>query len=288
MSKKKDLILISIGLALLIILTVSFSYALYSFTGSGTKENVITTGSINVTFSEKNNIKLENRYPETDSEGVNNTDTNSQMTFTVSSNISGDTKVNYALGITDITEGASLTQDYVKIYLKKGNSVATGFTENKGELLSKFKNKYVENAIDSHVLLTDVLSGSEVHTYTLKAWIDENYKLPSAVQSSKYEMLDVDACIKLALTTKLYDSYEDKEKEARGICSGTGDSLGRTFAEEIANNEEVYTEFIQVMLNQNIIKLRDNPVHENKMTSETVTFKIKLYGTSSSIDVKTK
>lgn len=288
MSKKKDLILISIGLALLIILTVSFSYALYSFTGSGTKENVITTGSINVTFSEKNNIKLENRYPETDSEGLNNTDTNSQMTFTVSSNISGDTKVNYALGITDITEGASLTQDYVKIYLKKGNSVAAGFTENKGELLSKFKNKYVENAIDSHVLLTDVLSGSEVHTYTLKAWIDENYKLPSAVQSSKYEMLDVDACIKLALTTKLYDSYEDKEKEARGICSGTGDSLGRTFAEEIANNEEVYTEFIQVMLNQNIIKLRDNPVHENKMTSETVTFKIKLYGTSSSIDVKTK
>ena len=288
MSKKKDLILISIGLALLIILTVSFSYALYSFTGNGTKENVITTGSINVTFSEKNNIKLENRYPETDSEGLNNTDTNSQMTFTVSSNISGDTKVNYALGITDITEGASLTQDYVKIYLKKGNNVAAGFTENKGELLSKFKNKYVENAIDSHVLLTDVLSGSEVHTYTLKAWIDENYKLPSAVQSSKYEMLDVDACIKLALTTNLYDSYEDKEKEARGICSGTGDSLGRTFAEEIANNEEFYTEFIQVMLNQNIIKLRDNPVHENKMTSETVTFKIKLYGTSSSIDVKTK
>lgn len=288
MSKKKDLILISIGLALLIILTVSFSYALYSFTGNGTKENVITTGSINVTFSEKNNIKLENRYPETDSEGLNNTDTNSQMTFTVSSNISGDTKVNYALGITDITEGASLTQDYVKIYLKKGNSVAAGFTENKGELLSKFKNKYVENAIDSHVLLTDVLSGSEVHTYTLKAWIDENYKLPSAVQSSKYEMLDVDACIQLALTTNLYDSYEDKEKEARGICSGTGDSLGRTFAEEIANSEEVYTEFIQVMLNQNIIKLRDNPVHENKMTSETVTFKIKLYGTSSSIDVKTK
>ena len=101
-------------------------------------------------------------------------------------------------------------------------------------------------------------------------------------------MLDVDACIKLALTTNLYDSYEDKEKEARGICSGTGDSLGRTFAEEIANSEEVYTEFIQVMLNQNIIKLRDNPVHENKMISETVTFKIKLYGTSSSIDVKTK
>ena len=49
-----------------------------------------------------------------------------------------------------------------------------------------------------------------------------------------------------------------------------------------------YYPVILKLKNQNIIKLRDNPVHENKMTSETVTFKIKLYGTSSSIDVKTK
>ena len=151
----------------------------YTFTGSGTKENVIQTGHIVITFNDVNNIKLQNRYPETDSEGLANTDTNSQMTFTVTSDITGDTKVNYALGITDIQEGATLTQDYIKIYLKKGNNVAAGFTENKGELISKFKNKYVENAIDSHVLLTDVISGSEVHTYTLKTWIDENYKLPS-------------------------------------------------------------------------------------------------------------
>ena len=151
----------------------------YTFTGSGTKENVIQTGHIVITFNDVNNIKLQNRYPETDSEGLANTDTNSQMTFTVTSDITGSTKVNYALGITDIQEGATLTQDYIKIYLKKGNNVAAGFTENKGELISKFKNKYVENAIDSHVLLTDVISGSEVHTYTLKTWIDENYKLPS-------------------------------------------------------------------------------------------------------------
>ena len=152
---------------------------MYTFTGSGTKENVIQTGHIVITFNDVNNISIQNRYPETDSEGLANTDTNSQMTFTVTSDITGDTKVNYALGITDIQEGATLTQDYIKIYLKKGNSVATGFTENKGELISSFKPLYIENVMTSHVLLTDVISGSEVHTYTLKAWIDENYKLPS-------------------------------------------------------------------------------------------------------------
>ena len=62
-----------------------------------------------------NNISIQNRYPETDSEGLANTDTNSQMTFTVTSDITGSTKVNYALGITDIQEGTTLTQDYIKI-----------------------------------------------------------------------------------------------------------------------------------------------------------------------------
>ena len=152
---------------------------MYTFTGSGTKENVIQTGHIVITFNDVNNISIQNRYPETDSEGLANTDTNSQMTFTVTSDITGSTKVNYALGITDIQEGATLTQDYIKIYLKKGNSVVAGFTENKGELISSFKPLYIENVMTSHVLLTDVISGSEVHTYTLKAWIDENYKLPS-------------------------------------------------------------------------------------------------------------
>ena len=157
---------------------------MYTFTGSGTKENVIQTGHIVITFNDVNNISIQNRYPETDSEGLANTDTNSQMTFTVTSDITGDTKVNYALGITDIQEGRTLTQDYIKIYIKKVNNVVAGFTENKGELISSFKPLYIENIMDSHVLLTDVISGSEVHTYTLKAWIDEKYKLPSTESNS--------------------------------------------------------------------------------------------------------
>ena len=177
-SQTKRYIIPVIFVILLLIITVGLSYAMYTFTGSGTKENVIQTGHIVITFNDVNNISIQNRYPETDSEGLANTDTNSQMTFTVTSDITGSTKVNYALGITDIQEGATLTQDYIKIYLKKGNDVATGFTENKGELISSFKPLYIENIMPSHVLLTDVISGSEVHTYTLKAWIDENYKLP--------------------------------------------------------------------------------------------------------------
>ena len=117
-SQTKRYIIPVIFVILLLVITVGLSYAMYTFTGSGTKENVIQTGHIVITFNDVNNIKLQNRYPETDSEGLANTDTNSQMTFTVTSDITGNTKVNYALGITDIQEGATLTQDHIKIYLK--------------------------------------------------------------------------------------------------------------------------------------------------------------------------
>ena len=252
---------------------------MYTFTGSGTKENVIQTGHIVITFNDVNNISIQNRYPETDSEGLANTDTNSQMTFTVTSDITGSTKVNYALGITDIQEGATLTQDYIKIYLKKGNSVATGFTENKGELISSFKPLYIENVMTSHVLLTDVISGSEVHTYTLKAWIDENYKLPIIARSEKYEVVSVSAC-----ATFFANAASVSTDVATSFCNGTGSIEGQTL--EYLDTVEDSNEMLQYMLTNNIIKKRTNIEHTTSTDSETFTFKIKGYGTTESIEVK--
>ena len=255
---------------------------MYTFTGSGTKENVIQTGHIVITFNDVNNISITNRYPETDSEGLANTDTNSQMTFTVTSDITGDTKVNYAIGITDIQEGNTLTQDYIKIYLKKGNSVATGFTENKGKLISSFKPLYIENIMDSHVLLTDVISGSEVHTYTLKAWIDENYELPIIARSEKYEVVSVSACAAFVA-----NAVSASTEAATAFCNGTGSIEGQTL--EFLDGTAEDNTMLQYMLTNNIIKKRTstNVEHVADTNSETFTFKIKGYGTTESLSIKT-
>ena len=254
---------------------------MYSFTGSGTKENVIQTGHIVITFNDVNNISIQNRYPETDSEGLANTDTNSQMTFTVTSDITGSTKVNYALGITDIQEGATLTQDYIKIYLKKGNEVATGFTENKGELISSFKPLYIENVMTSHVLLTDVISESEVHTYTLKAWIDENYKLPIIARSEKYEVVSVSACAAF-----IANAASVSTDVATAFCNGTGSIEGQTL--EFLDGTAEDNTMLQYMLTNNIIKKRTstNVEHVADTNSETFTFKIKGYGTTEGLSIK--
>jgi len=168
----------------LILLVVGISYAMYTFTGTGTKENVITTGQITVEFAEQNNILIQNRYPETDAVGLASTDPNSQMTFTVSSNIAGTATVNYAVGLTEIEEGATLTEDYIKINLTKNGSAATGFTSDAGKIIKSFKNETFSDLLTSHVIARGTVSGTQTDTYTLKAWIHEDYNLPTTDTSS--------------------------------------------------------------------------------------------------------
>jgi len=168
----------------IILMVIGVSYAMYTFTGTGTTENVITTGQITVAFAEQNNILIQNRYPETDAVGLASTDPNSQMTFTVSSNITGEATVNYAIGLTDIVEGATLKQDHIKIYLTKNGSVANDFTENKGKTIKSFEGYSVTNYLDSHAIAQGSVTGTQTDTYTLKAWIDESYNLPTTDTSS--------------------------------------------------------------------------------------------------------
>ena len=162
----------------LLVMVGGISYAMFDYSRTGTKENVITTGEIRVAFAEQNNIKLQNRYAETDTQGLANTDPNSQMTFTVSSNITGDATVNYAVGLVDIVEGATLTQDYVKIYLEKNGSAASGFDENSGRIIASFNSSSYFGLLGEYVIARGSFSNSQVDTYKLKAWIDETYNLP--------------------------------------------------------------------------------------------------------------
>jgi len=171
-------IVASLFVVALILMVIGVSYAAYTFTGTGTKENVITTGQISVAFAEENNIKIENRYPETDEEGLASIDPNSTMTFTVSSNIAGDATINYAVGLTDIVEGTTLKQKDIKIYLTKNGNVANGFTEDTGETVKSFASATVDGFLSSHVITQGSLTGTSSDTYTLKAWINKDYNLP--------------------------------------------------------------------------------------------------------------
>ena len=176
---KKQNIIMGISFVLLFVMVIGVSYAAYRFSAAGTKENVISTGTISMSYSQNSFIDLKNTYPKTDTYAIATKEDKSSMEFSVSMETSGTKQINYALAITNIEEGTTLKSDKVKIYLEKEGKVVNNFETNKGKTIDSFKNKYVEGLIDSYAIYQDILTTSnKTHHYTLTAWIDESYILP--------------------------------------------------------------------------------------------------------------
>ena len=176
---KKQNIIMGIGFVLLFVMVIGVSYAAYKFSAAGTKENVISTGTISMSYSQNSFIDLKNTYPKTDTYAIATKEDKSSMEFSVSMETSGTKQINYALAITNIEEGATLKSDKVKIYLEKEGKVVNNFETNKGKTIESFKNKYVEGLIDSYAIYQDILTTSnKTHHYILTSWIDESYILP--------------------------------------------------------------------------------------------------------------
>ena len=177
--KKNYYILTIISFVFLILMVIGVSYAAYKFSAAGTKENVISTGTISMSYSQNSFIDLKHTYPKTDTYAIATKEDKSSMEFSVSMETSGTKQINYALAITNIEEGTTLKSDKVKIYLEKEGKVVNNFETNKGQTIESFKNKYVEGLIDNYAIYQDILTTSkETHNYTLTAWIDESYILP--------------------------------------------------------------------------------------------------------------
>ena len=176
---KKQNIIMGIGFVLLFVMVIGVSYAAYKFSAAGTKENVISTGTISMSYSQNSFIDLKNTYPKTDTYAIATKEDKSSMEFSVSMETSGTKQINYALAITNIEEGATLKSDKVKIYLEKEGKVVNNFETNKGQTIDSFKNKYIEGLIDSYAIYQDILTPSnKTHHYILTSWIDESYILP--------------------------------------------------------------------------------------------------------------
>lgn len=187
MEKEKDnkkVFATVIALLLLLVAVVGVSFAMYSFSAAGTKENVIQTGSVSITFNNVSSINLTNEYPVTDAKGV--TLENGVMEFDVRGELNGSMKVDYDLTITEITPGATLTAEYVKFNLtqKLGDAAATYVlgSETTGVALSGYSNGTTPIATASYESTSAL---TRVDHYVLRAWVSDTYDLPNQTVSGK-------------------------------------------------------------------------------------------------------
>ena len=219
---KKQNIIMVVGFVLLFVMVIGVSYAAYKFSATGTKENVISTGTISMSYSQNSFIDLKHTYPKTDTYAIATKEDKSSMEFSVSMETSGTKQINYALAITNIEEGTTLKSDKVKIYLEKEGKVVNNFETNKGKTIDSFKNKYVEGLIDSYAIYQDILTTSnKVHHYTLTSWIDESYILPIKNETNNTKQTNEET-YKFKVKVVGVDSpitIEEKSTSVTGIAS---------------------------------------------------------------------
>ena len=184
-NNKRTLILSIIGILVLVIAVVGVSFAMFTFSGTGTKENVIKTGSISIDFddtTENHKIEITNQYPESDTTGM--ADTGNETTFTVKGDWgSSPMTVNYEVGLSDITTtpatGATIGDNYVKVAIQKNDTYVKG-TAAGGVLISTFAADHGPlNYIDSYYVTNGTLTNGDLtDTFKVKAYLSDTYDLP--------------------------------------------------------------------------------------------------------------
>ena len=176
-NNKKTLILSILGVLVLVIAVVGVSFAMYSFSATGTTENVIQTGSVSVSYEDESVITLTNQYPMTNDLGKAQTGEGSVLTFNVKADIAGTINIKYDLALTEIAYSAdTLTDSNVRFALYRDGALVP---EMDSKTFKEVKANMGNNLIpEGYVIDSGLFTETDTVAYELKAWIDQDYKLP--------------------------------------------------------------------------------------------------------------
>ncbi len=118
-NKKKENLAVFLLLLSLALVTISTTYAFFTYSKEGTKENTITTGSITFVYDEKNaagnGINITNMFPMSDETGKALTGNNNVFNFQITGSAKGSA-LPYEVWVSK-EASSTLGEDKVKIYL---------------------------------------------------------------------------------------------------------------------------------------------------------------------------
>ena len=162
MSKSKVITLTIIGVLLAMSVLIGVSYSLWRITLTQETANTLTTSCFDVTFTEDNNISLQNAYPLYDEDGKKLT----PYTFTIQNNCEAYATYNIQL---EVLSSSRLASEHLKIQINEEEPVILNTLETGEVTLSE--------ADEAYILGTGTLNLSEGKTYTLRVWLDEDVTL---------------------------------------------------------------------------------------------------------------
>lgn len=174
MNNKKILAFSIIAILLLVIVVVSTSYAVFTASFTGTKENKLTTGYVTLNCAETN-FTLNNTKPLTDAQGI--ALSNNSATCTLTSTMNGTMKLGYDIALTAVTPSANITTSDVKIQVsRKIDSAAATYvkgTSSAGVTIASLASSggQYDSSITAYNLDSNIITGDHSILYTVKSWL---------------------------------------------------------------------------------------------------------------------
>ncbi len=192
LSSKKMMILSIIGIILLVAAVIGISFAAFSYSQTGSKENTITTGVIKMSYNNPTNgINITNALPTSDATGKALTGTNNVFDFTVTATITGTATINWGITATT-TPGSSLTDSYVKVYLTDrgtGTSDTQIFAPKTVSSLTKTTSGNAYGApTGQYILTTGTYTSTTTDNYRLRMWVADTYTGTSSSNTYKLKV----------------------------------------------------------------------------------------------------
>jgi len=159
--KKKQKILIVIGIIVGILSVTGVSFALWSKTFFQTGDNTIASDCFQIVFLEDSGtgINLENSFPMFDSEGKRLT----PYTFSITNTC--DSAVEYQLNL-ETTNQTTMKDSYIKVMLNEETPALLSAKTSTTPTITNGKSAYI--------LESGTLSGNTKNEYTLRIWMDEH------------------------------------------------------------------------------------------------------------------
>ena len=175
-NSSKQVLLSVIGIAVLVVAVVGVSFAFFTYSKGGTKNNTLTTGSIFFDFTEGNFITLTNQFPMADSAGeALTTDGNGALEFTVKGYDSSKKGIAYTVyAVPGNTDGSKnrFKDSEIKLNLVAPKALTNNY------LTSKAVGENDSLTASGIVLATGKITAESLATqqedkYTLRMWISD-------------------------------------------------------------------------------------------------------------------
>jgi len=195
MKKNKNLILSLLAVITVIIITGGVTYAFFSYTKTGTTDNVLTTDTITFLYTEVdgvgNGIKIENAFPMSDEKGKVLTKTNEYFDFKVTSKTASTIAIPYEVTARKSKDSDDI-DEYIRVYLTKGETNEEVLLENYDKLDQTDKvdvDKWTEK-----VIYTDTVPVNESNyeeSFRLRMWLREGTRFDTTDMNDKTFKLTV-------------------------------------------------------------------------------------------------